>query len=675
MCQLLAWRKRVTRLSNRPYCLYRIGPHNSRDRSLVTKWIDRVEVDSLDSRTLFLLQTNGAGSANFSSDDSSSHAPHVPDTPSGSSVIYIWVGMLCPRESERTYIPYIAHLIAKIQQVEHAGKQVLLIRQRGREKLEKAEALARGHFSPKGALQSNLPTSPNPAHSGSMSPAYPSSHQTHHYSPLQSSSLASPSPSSSASPSRVGSAGATHSTPSSSSASSSAIAFSSEHISASFHTLESAPQILSASSLSSLYPAATPRQISHFYRIFGLEDTEDYSHVGMDRSHPISSAILANVQLDEEYPDVRIPDVDALNEIALKHSRVTSANGSMGRPSTPQHISVGGTVPGGMVLPPVVRVGFKSPSSSTVTDNEEEDDEQPQVSQSRGNSGDGDEEMTDAYARNLSANTSSSLTLQIPGRGGGDDSESNSPAFALPKKLTLLIHRNDDSPTPSSSRSSGNTGRISVNSGTPPVSGRKPKLLNLRGIMNGGDDDTDATMGVDAAAGEIGTIPIMRTPQHASLAATPQHVSAAATPKAPGGGSGQSSHRPLYTPNNAAAAASAQAASSAAAAVSAVPFSSDAPYLLYQFPDFAAGPIFPISLQSMQLPNIYVLYRPSDGSLWVHLPPPGQLFIPSKYEGDRDEFAGDIARSFQIAIRAEVNSVNTEVAGKESQEFLQAIAS
>lgn len=41
MCQLMAWRKRVTGLSHRPACLYRIAPHCTRDRRLVAKWVDR----------------------------------------------------------------------------------------------------------------------------------------------------------------------------------------------------------------------------------------------------------------------------------------------------------------------------------------------------------------------------------------------------------------------------------------------------------------------------------------------------------------------------------------------------------------------------------------------------------------------------------------------------------
>src|SRR5205085_446275 len=49
MCQLLAWRKRVAGESCRPYCLYRIAPHSARDRQLVAKWVDKVDVESLDS--------------------------------------------------------------------------------------------------------------------------------------------------------------------------------------------------------------------------------------------------------------------------------------------------------------------------------------------------------------------------------------------------------------------------------------------------------------------------------------------------------------------------------------------------------------------------------------------------------------------------------------------------
>ena len=57
MCQLLAWRKRLTGNSTRPFCLYRLGPHCSRDNNIVAKWVDRVDCTSLDDRAIFILHT------------------------------------------------------------------------------------------------------------------------------------------------------------------------------------------------------------------------------------------------------------------------------------------------------------------------------------------------------------------------------------------------------------------------------------------------------------------------------------------------------------------------------------------------------------------------------------------------------------------------------------------
>ena len=724
MCQLLAWRKRITRCSNRPYCFYRIGPHNNRDPSLVTKWIDRIEVDSMDSRTLFLLQTMVSPSDDDNAAVAAAQSPAAAASPAASSssspLIYIWVGLLCSRELEKLYLPYLAHLISKIQAHEHAGKQVVIIRQKGRDKIERAEEIQRkgaAAAAAAGVAKSNhgsVPPSPNAA---SMS--HPSA------------SIA------------TGSS-------SSASAATSAAAFSSEHISASFHTLDSAPAILSASSLSSLYPAATPKQTSAFYRIVGLEESDDYSRVGPDATHPISSAILLNQSMEEEYAGVRVPDVEALNEVALKHAGIfsaaannsgsannaASANGlaspparhgsrqnSLSRPATPG----GGGLPlhtglhsGGQhrmyLLPPIVRVGL--PDKSGVESATASDDDDAGVAPASGASAAEDESM-DAYARNLSANSASTAKYASLARVGSVSSaneESNSPVIMLPRKLKLSLGSAGSDGSPSSASSSASSSARDAPISSPhrgSGSGSfllpsKPKL-NLRGITAGGDDSDDSSdRSSNGGGGDVSmsieagmtTVPVVgiavsSSPSPASSAPAPpagrSHSNSISTPRKVdvSSSSAHSSHansmasspRQLHTPASAvaASAASAAAAGRSSAAVAATPSASHLPLFgLYMFPSFEAGPIV-CSRSSLVAPHIFLLHARDSGAIFVWMPASaGQgLFIPSKYEGDREFFAGDIAKAFQLSVGLGANmirAVNVETAGKESEEFVRTLA-
>lgn len=720
MCQLLAWRKRITRCSNRPYCFYRIGPHNNRDPSLVTKWIDRIEVDSMDSRTLFLLQTmvaplddeNASATSNASSPSVSSAAAASSSASASTPLIYIWVGMLCTRDLEKLYLPYLAHLISKIQALEHAGKSVVIIRQKGRDKIERAEEIQRKGVAAAAAIAAAAaPKTPN----GSVPP----------------------SPSASTS---------------SSGSSASAAAFSSEHISASFHTLDSAPAILSATSLSSLYPAATPKQISAFYRIVGLEESEDYSRVGSDASHPISGAILLNQSMEDEYASVRVPDVEALNEVALKHAGIfnsaasnnsggngASANGlsspparpgsrqnSLSRPATPGggglHTSGLNSGSGGpqrlYLLPPIVRVGL--PDKSGVESAAASDDDDAGVAPAAGSASTTEDESMDAYARNLSANSSASTAkyaaLARVGSVSGSNDESHSPVIMLPRKLKLSLGSAGSDGSPSSASSSARDAPSSTphrgsGSGVGAfVLPSKPKL-NLRGITAGGDDSDDSSSSNGSGrAGDVSmssdagmaTVPVVSialssspsatSSAHALPAGRSQSNSISTPRKVDSSSSAHSSHansmastpRQLPTPASAVAASAASAAaagrSSSATAATPSPSASHLPlYGLYQFPAFEAGPVAVCSRSSLVAPHIFLLHAREPGAIFVWMPASaGQgLFIPSKYEGDRELFAGDIAKAFQISVGLGANmirAVNVETAGKESDEFLRTLA-
>jgi len=92
-------------------------------------------------------------------------------------------------------------------------------------------------------------------------------------------------------------------------------------------------------------------------------------------------------------------------------------------------------------------------------------------------------------------------------------------------------------------------------------------------------------------------------------------------------------------------------------------------HCLFAFPNFECGPV-PCRRSSLVPPGIFVLHARATGALWVWLPGAGQLFIPSKYEGDREQFAGDIAKIFQLTFAADIRSVQLETAGKESEPFL-----
>lgn len=584
MCQLLAWRKRVTKGSSRPYCFYRIGPHNGRDPSLVTKWVDRIEVSSLDSRTLFMLQvnapenspTNAASAAAAAASaqtipaaaqPASHHLTSPISSPSSSSspnsIIFIWVGSLCPKQNEKQYLPYLAHLIAKLQLYEHASERVVVIRQKGRDRLDRAESARLG---------------PSPKVKPAVDPTSPVA----------------------ASPS-----------------------FSSELISATFHTLEAAPAILAATSLSSLYPPATARETSTFYKILGLEESEDYSRVGPDCSHPISGAILINDDLNDDYPDVPIPDVAVLND-ALWRSVPTSPSG----PNKTWHV------------PPIVRV--RRDNSNEASNGQEEDVPMDES----------DESIAARFNRTPRTSINQGqdgLILRLPSRTNQDDedSSSTSPCMTLPKKL--FTSASPDSHTPSSMSTSP----------------YKPKLsLGLTGIRNGGDDDDD-----ESTMDESSTIPIIsvmspsRSPIITTPIATTMHSPSPlriddASPHANISSSSQatpSSHGILLSPSSIRSPHSSQALSS--------------PYALFEFPRFDSGPIVDYSRSSLQPSNVYLLHHAPTNSLFVWMGPPGALFIPSKYEGDREAFAEDIARIFQLATGATIQTMTIEQAGKESESF------
>ena len=616
MCQLLAWRKRVTKGSSRPHCLYRIGPHNDRDRALVTKWVDRVEVSSLDSRTLFMLQVNSgteipptpaasAASSNgglnvAASGHSSLHTPTASPTSSSTvppNILFIWVGMLCPRAHELQYLPYLAHLICKLQALEHAGRHVVVVRQKGREKLERAEAL-------RAAAASGSHPGPSPR----VKPTSPS-HPSTPFSNAPSVTLASFTP------------GA----PVAQQAS-----FSSELISAAFHTLDSAPAILAATSLNSLYPAASQRETAMFYRILGLEDSDDYTRVGPQCEKPISSAILINEALHEDYPDVVVPDVRELNEVMSRTA-----------PSTPSGNATRGA-PGMWLVPPIVQVNKSK-------QREEISGDGSIISGGDTQAVDVPMEDTEEFAarfnrtpRDTKQNgVGTTTTLRLPKLGGGQpllslddgtEEDTSSPIITIPRKL----HLGSASPEASSPRDHSST----------PVILNKPKLSlgSLAGLQNGGDDEPME----GEEAGGIQTEPVM-SPQN--LHTTPLHVdSSAPTILSPA-----HRHSVLLSPSSLRSPHSAQAASE--------------PWALFCFPSFDNGPIRPYTRGSLTPKSIFLLHHAPSKTLFVWLPPPGQLFIPSKYEGDREAFVGDIQRIFQLATTAAVEKTNIVIAGKETEAF------
>jgi hypothetical protein len=101
MCQLLAWRKRLTDTDPRPCALYRISPHCSRDKRLVAKWVDKVEPSSLDPRGLFVLFCRRP------------------------SKLFIWVGADCKHVQE--YLVAAHKLIQRLQLCEHAPNEVIVL--------------------------------------------------------------------------------------------------------------------------------------------------------------------------------------------------------------------------------------------------------------------------------------------------------------------------------------------------------------------------------------------------------------------------------------------------------------------------------------------------------------------------------------------------------------------
>jgi len=194
----------------------------------------------------------------------------------------------------------------------------------------------------------------------------------------------------------------------------------------------------------------------------------------------------------------------------------------------------------------------------------------------------------------------------------------------------------------------------------------KPRLLNLKGISHEDDDEVMPAGDGSSGGGEGGLVPIPVT-------AVSPVAAAAAAPTAPSSSSSTSSHPPPH-PSPFLSPSSAVALSSGAGLAGRAALSSPAsqPVVLYEFPSFT---VLPRSRSSLRAPGIFVLHDRLSGQLWVWMGPPGQLFMPSKYEGDRELFAGDIAKSFQLTAPLgpgadNITNVGLEQAGKETKEFL-----